>query len=105
MLGIGLEADLGRTFRATGIETDFRNGEVFFISRFFANIEFATPTDVFSTTVASYQKRGRESNSLPLGNIAPCPWLAREPTRVEIRWIIFGLNLSFRHFALKRSGL
>ena len=99
MFGIGLEADLGGTFRAASIESEFRDREVFFVGRLFADIEFATLADVFSATVTSYRKRSRESDGLPLGSIASCPLLAREPARVEIYRIVFGLNLSFRHFA------
>jgi hypothetical protein len=50
MFGVGLEADFSRIFRAADIEPEFRDGEGFFIHRFFASIEFAIPADVFPAT-------------------------------------------------------
>ena len=82
MFGIGLEADLGGTFRAASIESEFRDREIFFVGRLFVRTLNLRPLPMYSPQLLHRIEKGVEK--VTVCHLGPLLRALCEPARVEI---------------------
>ena len=96
-LGVGFEGDFCRTSRASNVESEDGDCIVFLVGGLFPRVEFTAFVDVFAAGGTSHREGCHETDGLYFGADLFGTSLAFDLGGIEVRRVVFGEDLSFRH--------